>query len=256
MSTFALFSLLQYSAPIMIEIIKTPDFDAQLVRSLRRRTSSHLTVKQGLVQLRVPFLTPTKTIFDILNKHRQWIVKKLQEPSPPPPTQPSLLQAASFEYLGSRCTLHVRPLKKRMEEPLFLENRLYLSLSTRVKNSELYIKKKLIQWLQKQAHRHLLEKTAFFSDQINVHPTTVLVRSFKSQWGSCSALGKVQYNWKIIRAPEPVLEYLVVHELCHLKHHNHSPAFWDCVARYCPNYKEHRRWLRTQGHTLDILAFS
>lgn len=78
----------------------------------------------------------------------------------------------------------------------------------------------------------------------------VSIKSQKSRWGSCSRLGNLNFNWRLLLAPLPVLDYVVVHELCHLKEMNHGTRFWQLVARACPDYPAHRRWLRQHGREL------
>lgn len=78
----------------------------------------------------------------------------------------------------------------------------------------------------------------------------VSIKNQKSRWGSCSLAGNLNFNWRLLLAPLPVLDYVVVHELCHLKEPNHGPGFWRLVARGCPEYAAWRRWLRTNGATL------
>ena len=81
---------------------------------------------------------------------------------------------------------------------------------------------------------------------------SVGINTFKSRWGSCDNRGLVQFNWKVIIAPSRVVDYLVVHELCHLKQHNHSPKFWKCVESVFPDYQECKEWLKMNGRTLEI----
>lgn len=78
----------------------------------------------------------------------------------------------------------------------------------------------------------------------------VSIKEQKSRWGSCSRRGNLNFNWRLLLAPLPVLDYVVVHELCHLKELNHSERFWRLVARGCPDYQTHRRWLRDNGRSL------
>ena len=73
---------------------------------------------------------------------------------------------------------------------------------------------------------------------------------FKSRWGSCNVKGEIQFHWKVIMAPHRIVEYVAVHELCHLKHHDHSPAFWKSVERIVPDYAECRSWLKEFGSGL------
>ncbi|WP_156303040.1 M48 family metallopeptidase, partial [Methylogaea oryzae] len=83
-----------------------------------------------------------------------------------------------------------------------------------------------------------------------LHPRSIAVRDQKTRWGSCGPRGDININWRLILAPPPVLEYVVVHELCHLRHRNHAKPFWDLVEDHLPQYREQRRWLKQHGHAL------
>jgi predicted metal-dependent hydrolase len=81
----------------------------------------------------------------------------------------------------------------------------------------------------------------------------ITVRDTRSRWGSCSALGTLSFSWRLVLAPREILDYVVVHEVCHLRHHDHSPQFWSLVARARPRYREHRAWL--DAHGWELLAY-
>ncbi|MEA2129684.1 MAG: hypothetical protein QOJ85_2575, partial [Solirubrobacteraceae bacterium] len=78
------------------------------------------------------------------------------------------------------------------------------------------------------------------------------IRNQRTRWGSCSTTGAMSFNWRLLLAPEPVLDYVVWHEACHLLVMDHSPDFWALVRRHCPGYENHRRWLRRHGATLVL----
>lgn len=80
----------------------------------------------------------------------------------------------------------------------------------------------------------------------------VVIRDQKTRWGSCSSNGTLSFNYRLMLAPPPILDYVVVHELCHLKHMNHSPEFWDAVEQVLPDYKERRKWLKQHGNELTL----
>lgn len=80
----------------------------------------------------------------------------------------------------------------------------------------------------------------------------ITIRDQKTRWGSCSAKGTLSFNWRLMLAPPAVLDYVVVHELCHLTHMNHSKAFWALVESACPDYRTHRKWLKDHGQTLVL----
>lgn len=78
----------------------------------------------------------------------------------------------------------------------------------------------------------------------------ITVRDQKTRWGSCSARGNLNFNWRLILAPEPVLDYVVIHELAHRKEMNHSKQFWDIVEAMMPDYRTQRQWLKEHGDQL------
>ena len=114
------------------------------------------------------------------------------------------------------------------------------------------VKDALTQWYRTHAEQKLKEKAERYSKIIGVSPSSVSIKTFKGRWGSCDNRGLVQFNWKAIIASNRIVDYLVVHELCHLKQHNHSPKFWKCVESVFPDYQECREWLKENGRTLEV----
>lgn len=95
-------------------------------------------------------------------------------------------------------------------------------------------------------------RVAHFHQITGGNYTSVTIRDQKSRWGSCSSRGTLSFNYRLIFAPPVILDYVVVHELCHLTHMNHSRDFWDMVASVMPEYKLHRTWLKEHGHELTL----
>lgn len=106
------------------------------------------------------------------------------------------------------------------------------------------LKKKIIGWYKEFAMKTILPRLSQFASMLKVSPSEVKVRSYNSRWGACRQDGRVIFNWRIIQAPLEIVDYVIIHELCHLKHMNHSKQFWNSVASLCPNYKELRKWLK------------
>ena len=98
------------------------------------------------------------------------------------------------------------------------------------------------------------ERVAYYHGITGGNYTSITVRDQKSRWGSCSSRGTLSFNYRLIFAPPTILDYVVVHELCHLTHMNHSADFWNMVASVMPEYKVYRRWLRDHGHELTLEA--
>lgn len=88
--------------------------------------------------------------------------------------------------------------------------------------------------------------------RVQVEDGSVGVKTFKSRWGSCTVKDEILFNWKVIQAPQRVVDYVVTHELCHLKHHDHSAAFWHSVERVMPDYLACKDWLKHLGPQLEL----
>lgn len=107
---------------------------------------------------------------------------------------------------------------------------------------------------RKAARERFEIRTAHYHQITGGHYTSITVRDQKSRWGSCSTSGTLSFNYRLIFAPPIVLDYVVVHELCHLTHMNHSKDFWNMVRSVMPDYQIHRQWLRDHGHELTLEA--
>ena len=104
--------------------------------------------------------------------------------------------------------------------------------------------------LSRRALHAIRERLAYFAPRLGVSPGRVAIRSQKSRWGSCSQKGNLNFNWKLIMAPPEALDYVVVHELCHLIEFNHSPRFWALVEGQLPDYEVWKKWLKTHADDL------
>jgi hypothetical protein len=106
-------------------------------------------------------------------------------------------------------------------------------------------------WYKQSAAARLKARTHFWGEKMNISVNKISIKEQKTRWGSCSSLGNVNYNWRIIMAPPPVIDYLIIHELSHRVHMNHSKEFWQHVAKFSPQHNKCRQWLRE--HTDMIL---
>jgi len=107
-------------------------------------------------------------------------------------------------------------------------------------------------WYRNAAHDHVLARIEYYSPLVGRAPTRVSIRGQKTRWGSCSARGAVSINWRLMQASPEILDYVVVHELCHLLHPNHSRRFWNEVARVTPDYRRLQHQLRTFGLSVAL----
>jgi hypothetical protein len=110
----------------------------------------------------------------------------------------------------------------------------------------------LEQWYRMQAAKLIKERANKLSAQLELTYNQLIIRGQKTRWGSCSHKGNLSFNWKLIMAPEPIIDYVIIHELVHLKEMNHTKKFWELVAKHCPQWREHRKWLRE--HETELAA--
>jgi len=108
----------------------------------------------------------------------------------------------------------------------------------------------LERWYKIQAAALILEKLDRWSAKLGVNHHKVTIRGQRSRWGSCSRKGNLSFNWKLMMAPEAVIDYVVIHELAHLKQMNHSKKFWQLVAEHCPEWHDCKKWL--QNHESEL----
>lgn len=167
----------------------------------------------------------------------------------PPRAPRKLVSGESFPYHGRQYRLKVR---EGHQVGVCLKGGALLATvrsSEPIEHRQARIAHYLQQWYRRQALEHLSEKAARYSKQIGVSTAAIGVREFKARWGSCTANGHVAFNWPIIKAPNPIADYVVIHELSRLVHPNHSKAFWQLVARHDPAHGEHRQWLGSGGES-------
>ena len=114
----------------------------------------------------------------------------------------------------------------------------------------MHLKKELEILFKYEALKIFERKTNFYARKIGVYPKKITIKSYKKRWGSCSYKEELSYNWKLIMAPEKIIDYVIIHELCHLIHFNHSKDYWEKVSKILPNYKTSKEWLKINQYLL------
>ncbi|MFP3975845.1 MAG: M48 family metallopeptidase [Dehalococcoidia bacterium] len=127
-------------------------------------------------------------------------------------------------------------------------NRLLVSLKSPSARVNLAVER----WYRTEARKLIEERVDKFSARLGVNCGRITIRGQKTRWGSCSQKGNLNFNWRLVMAPEPVIDYVVIHELAHLKEMNHSKKFWELVGKHCPRWREHKKWLK--DHESELAA--
>lgn len=231
--------------------VQALDFEFQIQRSARRKTIG-VVVRRAQVILQLPAHVSVATGVRFLQLKQQWIRRHLrQQQQQLQLVQPKrFVSGESFRWLGQdyplQLTLGPRTLLHWSEQGF------QLTLSRRIDESRraARIEAVLKQWYQQQGLHYLQQRVTHFAQQMQVSVHGVFVRSYKAKWGACNSRGEVFFNWQLMMAPAWVIDYVVVHELAHRRYMDHSPAFWQWVAVYYPDWQTARRWLREQGTQL------
>ncbi|WP_409522634.1 M48 family metallopeptidase [Nitrincola sp. MINF-07-Sa-05] len=225
-------------------------FPCRVVRSARRTTS--IEIVAGEVVVRAPNRVSEPVLLHWVQQKRSWVMKHLTR------------QQHEFDHheirlkQGAEIPLNGTPYRLQWfvgdsSQVTRLDNAtLLVSLSSRIRRSEPEAVEELLKsWLLQEAQAHLTRRLHQLSQQTALTPSALEVKGFKRRWGQCSTSGLIKLNWRLIHAPQAVQDYVIIHELCHLREMNHSPAFWQLVARHCPDYKALRSYIKKRNAWLE-----
>ncbi len=179
---------------------------------------------------------------NLLGRKRRWVLSKLAKCGHPRPSVAgkALGSDDTILYLGLDARVVLRQSSQNNHSVILEGGRLIVDpRAARTGGLEWLVE----QWYRMRAAALIREKADELSTQLEVAYSRLTIRGQRTRWGSCSRQGNLSFNWKLIAAPEPVVDYVVVHELTHLKEMNHSWRFWQLVAKHCPRWREHKKWL-------------
>ncbi len=222
----------------------------------RRRTVS-LEVREARVRVRAPLGTSRRLLEQLVKERASWVSDKLARQRLRLASRPCyrFTTGEILPLLGGELKLEVSD--AAVNTVVHRGDGLEVGLSARSqRDREQRVAELVVDWYRQYALQILTAKTQQLCQRLALHCREVRVRSTRSKWGHCTGDGRIQYNWQIVLAPEGALDYLVAHEVCHLRHPHHGPAFWQQVATVCPRYQHWRQWLRQEGHRLVLASQS
>lgn len=206
--------------------LSTVNYQLRMNYTLQRKSVKYVRIKitpKGEVIVVAPMRVPISEVEHWVNTKKEWVNQHLQKIA-------SRQQVSTFNL--------------QENEVLILGEAFRVNFDT--SNKEL-----LTQWYKIQAKAYIVPKVQELAAKYGFNVSKIFIRDTKSKWGSCSSKDNIGLNYNLIKTPPRIIEYVIVHELCHLREFNHSPAFWSEVGKYFPEYKQAKEWLRK--HEAELL---
>ena len=222
------------------------------IRHSRRARHGRIQIGPNGVEVVVPTGVSEDRVRQLVYSRRRWISARHAEleqrwqharcfcHSP-------LQSGAKLLYAGEPVTLHVEldaPRERRTNPVRLKEQVLHVCVDSDANAaSDQRIAQAIEAWMRRRLRQRVEPMMHDYAQSIRVAPAGLRIKTQKRRWGSCGRTGLINLNWRLAMAPDDVVAYVVVHELCHLVHRNHSRAFWRLVAEHCPTYRSNKRWL-------------
>lgn len=217
----------------------------EIIRT-NRKTIAIIVEYDGRLVVRAPLRVSDKDIFRLVHKKEKWIRRKQEQVRHQYPRVQARKFASGepFFYLGE---VHKLSLVERSRPPLLLNEHFELSRDALPRAEEIFVK-----WYREAARRVITERVFICSRENNFSNTRIRVTSARTRWGSCNSTGGLNFTWRLVLAPMPIIDYVVLHELVHTQVNNHSRKFWNMVENIMPDYRLRYDWLKENGYLLTL----
>ncbi|HAI74044.1 MAG TPA: M48 family peptidase [Candidatus Moranbacteria bacterium] len=220
---------------------------SKIIRSKRKSLALAISSDATLI-VRAPMKTSLEYIEKIVAQKSDWIARKMREIQRwPKAIEKKFIAGEEFSYLGEKYQLEITESLK-------------IKLNKNSDCKELFFpkvflwraKERMFGWYKKQALQEISSRAETIAQKLNLNYQSIKISSAKTNWGSCGPKNSLNFNWRLIMAPESVIEYVIIHELTHILEKNHSRKFWNKVEAVMPEYKKRRKWLRENGKMLVL----
>lgn len=211
-----------------------------VVRSSKARSIRLRMLSEGVVEIVVPVRMAVPSIEPLLRSKQRWIFRQVDRIDALP-----TLPLNHVRYLGEQYRVVVTRHDGRTSRLTFRDHEIHAEIPWSIDPSV-----GIEAVFRAQARTILRERVNAWASAMQVSHGRISVRDQRTRWGSCSTSGSLNFSWRLILAPLPVLDYVVIHELTHTREMNHGRRFWESVARYCSDFQEHRAWLKQHGALL------
>ncbi|MBC8490291.1 MAG: M48 family metallopeptidase [Bacteroidetes bacterium] len=215
------------------------------VKYSNRKTLAIIVERDKSILVRAPKDYDENKIEKAVNKKRFWLYQKLNHSQKYSDFRSprEFVSGESFLYLGKRYNLDI--VEKEING-IYFSNKFEISKSSQSNASDLFIK-----WYRQKAKELIIPKVEEYAKNLGVKYDRIFIKDLKFRWGSCSPKKNLNFNWRLIKAPINVLNYVIVHELAHLIEPNHNDDFWNIIKIQIPKYIKAKEWLKENGELLE-----
>lgn len=221
------------------DIKEAVGMDIKVVQSPNsRKLILHIDNKKRIPVLSIPRFCSRKQAIKFVNENMDWILETLQKL----PERKYFSDGETISLFGQNVTISHQTKARcgvRLEGDTLI-----------VSGGAEFLHRRVKDYIRKTAAEEFYKLSAPLAAKIGCKINGICIKDTKSRWGSCSVLNNINYNWRIALAPQYAIDYLMAHEVSHLKHHDHSPDFWQCVANLYPDWQKGHDWLRKNGRLL------
>ena len=224
-------------------------------RSKRRKKTVEIALRDGGVRVAAPARITDDQVRDFVLSRASWIIEKLEEERSSREKALRFVSGETLPYMGRDVTLAVKPADIRKPSVEFDHSKLAVSTPRELVDDARYdgIREAIVEWYRARASVRLAEYVDRWWGRLGKGSRSrILIGDQKRRWGSCAADGTLRFNWRVMMLEPSLIEYVVVHELAHLTHHNHSADYWALVSSMLPDVQQRRQRIREAGRRLPI----
>ena len=218
-----------------------PDY----IERSNRKTLTLTVLKDGVVLVKAPISMSDEKINNFIEEKQGWIRSKLMLVQNTNNKFDDIIHYQRFLLYGNKYSLLLSDVKRIETNDTF-----QIIMPNKVEKEKLL--KTLKTWYKKVARKILADRLTFVESKIRMKSKAMKINDSKGKWGSCNSMGTISFNWRVIMLPPKLIDYVIVHEICHLVEMNHSKKFWELVARFLPDVSERKKAIKEYGFLLNL----
>lgn len=218
-----------------------------------KRKTMEISIKPpDKITVRVPMRLPKYNIVERLTEKGDWILKHLNNFKiiDYKPINREFINGEKLLYLGREYNLIIYEDYLREKPEVYIEEG-HIVVNFK-ENNKADVEKSLELWYRKEALNYILGSIKQYEKIFNKKPKAIVVKEQKKRWGSCTYDNRLLFNWRCVMARPQAIDYVILHEMCHMVHKDHSKNFWNLLDSIMPSYKEEKQWLKINGHKLTL----